>query len=58
MFSLCNPGLFVDFGDGFGRFLRAIWGKVERVCSIMFMKVVINTGNNLGIIFGNISPRA
>ena len=58
IFSLCNPRLFVGFSDRFRSFPRAVWGKVEQVCSMMFMKVVINTGNNLGIGFGSNAPRA
>ena len=58
IFSLCNPRLFVGFGDRFRRFPRAVWGKVKRAHSIMFMKVVISMGSNLRIVIGNNLPRA
>ena len=58
IFCLCNPHLFVGLGDGFGRFPRAVWGEIIQVCSVLLTKVGINTGSNLGIVFGNILSRA
>ena len=56
VFRLCNPRLLGSFSDRFGSFSRPCWGKVKRLCHIMFMDVDINTGSNSRIAGGNKLP--